>query len=278
MYFAGIDIGSTVTKIVIINEYEEICSLGIGPTGAEHRSFAGKVMNETLSQAGLSMDEILSVIATGYGRINVPFADTQVTELTCHAKGVFSIFPNVGTAIDIGGQDAKGMKIKKGKLVDFVMNDKCAAGTGRFLEVTADTLGINIERFGEISMQSTDRLKISSTCTVFAQQEMISYISQGVPVENILAGLHDAICSRVARMVHRLKIEPDIVLTGGVARNIGVVKAMKGKLGSEIFVPEDPIITGALGAALLGKESTMKAIEKGEVIQIKRRELDGCKK
>ena len=253
---------------------ESILACIVGPTGPEQRRLANKVMEEALQQAGLSFDEIDYVIATGYGRINVPFADRQITELTCHARGVASFFPTVRTAIDIGGQDAKGLKINDGRLVDFVMNDKCAAGTGRFLEVMADTLGLRLEDFGSTSLKSTTRVKISSTCTIFAQQEVISRISEGTPLEDILAGLHDAIAGRVARMVQRLKVEPDVVLTGGVAKNIGVVKAMKENLGCEVLVPKDPLLSGAIGAAILGKELTLKALAKGEPVLKKERRLE----
>jgi len=225
MYFAGVDIGSTMTKVVIMDEDEEICSRIVGPTGAEHRRLANKVMEEALKQANLPFDEISYVVATGYGRVNVPFADRQITELSCHAKGVSALFPNVRIAIDIGGQDAKGMKISHGNLVDFVMNDKCAAGTGRFLEVISDALGIKVEDLGTISLRSTNKAKISSVCTIFAQQEVVSYLSEGTPLEDIVAGLHDAIAGRVVRMIRRLKIEPDVVLTGGVGR-ISDVKSL----------------------------------------------------
>jgi len=235
---------------------------------------ANKVMEEALGQAGLSIDEIAYVIATGYGRINVPFADRQITELTCHARGVASFLPTVRLAIDIGGQDAKGLKIKDGKLTDFVMSDKCAAGTGRFLEVIATALGLRVEDLGDVSLKATDKVRISSMCTVFAQQEVTFHLSQGVPLENVVAGLHDAIASRVVRMVRRLKIEPDIVFTGGVAKNIGVVKALEENLSCQIFVPEDPLLSGALGAALLGKEITLKALATGEPIQKRERRLE----
>ena len=215
-----------MTKVVITDADGRICACVIGSTGAEHRRLANKVMQEALEQANLSFDEISYVIATGYGRINVPFADRQITELTCHAKGVVSFFPAVRIAIDIGGQDAKGLKISDGKLVDFVMNDRCAAGTGRFLEVIAHALGLKVEELGGISSKSTNKVEISSTCTVFAQQEVVSHLSEGVPLADIVAGLHEAIASRVTRMVRRLKIEPDVVFTGGVAKNIGVVKAV----------------------------------------------------
>jgi len=260
--------------VVIIDRDEEICAQVVSHTGAEHRRLANKVMEEALKQAGLSFAEISYVIATGYGRINVPFADRQITELTCHARGVASLFPNARLAIDIGGQDAKGLKINDGKLIDFVMSDKCAAGTGRFLEVLAATLGIKAEDLGSIALKSTSKVQISSTCTVFARQEIISCISEGIPLEDIVAGLHDAIASRVAGMVRRLKIEPDVVFTGGVAKNIGVVKALEEKLGCEVFVPEEPLLSGATGAALLGKEITLKALATGEPIQRGERRLD----
>ena len=268
------DLGSTMTKVVIVNSDEEMCASVTYHTGAEHRRMANKVMEEALEQAGLSIDEIAYVIATGYGRINVPFADRQITELTCHARGTASFLPTVRLAIDIGGQDAKGLKIKDGKLVDFVMSDKCAAGTGRFLEVIAAALGLGVEDLGDVSLKATDKVRISSMCTVFAQQEVTFHLSQGVPLENVVAGLHDAIASRVVRMVRRLKIEPDIVFTGGVAKNIGVIKALEENLGCQIFVPEEPLLSGALGAALLGKEITLKALAAGETIQKRERRLE----
>ena len=263
-----------MTKVVIINADGEVCSHVVGPSGAEHRRLANQVMRKALEQAQLSFDEVSCVIATGYGRINVPFADRQITELTCQAKGVSSLFPNVRLAIDIGGQDAKGLKIRDGKLIDFAMNDKCAAGTGRFLEVVASALGLKLEELGSISLKSTRKVEISSTCTVFARQEVVSRISDGVPIEDIVAGLHDAITSRVVRMVMRLKIEPDVVFTGGVARNIGVVEALEENLGCEVLVPEAPLLSGATGAALLGKELTLEVIAKGEPVPKKERRLE----
>lgn len=273
LYFAGIDLGSTMTKVVIIDEAGKIRARVESHTGAEHRRLANKVMEEALAQANLPFAEIDYVVATGYGRINVPFADRQITELTCHARGVFSLFPSVKTALDIGGQDAKGLKIKEGKLIDFVMNDKCAAGTGRFLEVIAKALGIKLEDLGNISLKSANRVSISNTCTIFAQQEVIAHLSEGIPLEDIVAGLHEAIASRAVGMLRRLKIEPDVVFTGGVAKNSGVVKAVRENLGGEVLVPEDPLISGALGAALLGKEIIQKALEKSEPVQRKERRL-----
>jgi len=274
LYFAGVDIGSTMTKVVLIDTTDSILSVIKGPTGPEHRQLANEVMKMALEQANLQLDDISYIVATGYGRVNVPFADNQITELSCHARGVSSIFPNVRTAIDIGGQDAKCMKIHNGKLVDFVMNDKCAAGTGRFLEVTAATLGIRLEDMGDISLKSTKKIQLSNLCTIFAQQEVVALLSRGERVEDIIAGLHLALAGRVAALARRLKIEPDVVLTGGVAKNIGMVKAMKESLGCELLVPEEPLLTGALGAAILARENYIKATSRGEALSIKSRRLE----
>ena len=274
LYFAGIDIGSTMTKVVLIGEDDSLRSVIKGPTGPEHRRLANEVMREALDKAGLSIDNISYIVATGYGRLNVPFADRQITELSCHARGVFSLFPDVRTAIDIGGQDAKCMKIAGGKLLDFVMNDRCAAGTGRFLEVTAAALGIKLEDMGDMSGRATRKIKISSMCTIFAQQEVVALLSQGEKPENILAGLHDALASRVAGLARRLGIQPDVVLTGGVAKNTGMVRAMRESLGLELLVPEEPLITGALGAAILAAEAYNKAASAGEILPPKSRRLE----
>ncbi len=273
LYFAGIDLGSTMTKVVIIDAGERVFSRVESHTGAEHRRLANKVMEEALALAGLPFPDIACVVATGYGRISVPFADRQITELTCHARGIASLFPGVKTALDIGGQDAKGMKLQGGKLVNFVMNDKCAAGTGRFLEVIARTLGLELGELGSISLQSTRRASISNTCTVFAEQEVTARLTEGVPVADIVAGLHHAIASRAVGMLRQLKVEPEVVFTGGVAKNSGVVRAVRENLGREVLVPEDPLISGALGAALMGKDIVRKALARGETVARKEREL-----
>jgi predicted CoA-substrate-specific enzyme activase len=273
-YFAGIDLGSTMTKLVVVDEEGNVRASVIHHTGAEHRRLANKVMEEALVQSGLSIDDITYIIATGYGRINVPFADRQITELTCHTRGVVNTLPTVKLAIDIGGQDSKGMKIKDGKLIDFAMNDRCAAGTGRFLEVFTSTLGIDIEDLGAVSLKSSGKAVISNVCTVFARQEVIAHISKGVPIEDIVAGLHDAVAARVARMVNALKIEPDVAFTGGVAKNAGMVKALEDNLGCTVFVPDEPLITGALGAALLAKDLALKSLAEGKPVRKGERQLD----
>ncbi len=260
-YFAGVDIGSTMTKVVIMNE--EVIASFIGPTGPEHRALANRVMEEALGKANLSLDDVTYVVATGYGRISVPFADKQITEISCHARGVSSLLPTVRTVIDIGGQDCKGIKLSNGKVVDFVMNDKCAAGTGRFLEVTAEALGVKLEELGELSLAAKNAVPISSTCTVFAEREVVDKLSAGIPLADIIAGLHEAITARIYGMVSRLKIEKDVAITGGGAKNVGLVKAFEAKLGYSVLIPPEPLLTGAIGAALLGKEITQQAIKSG---------------
>lgn len=253
MYTAGIDIGSTITKIVVQNE-SQIRSTVIVPTSPEHRRLAHQVMGSALADCGLSFEAIDYIVATGYGRINVPFADQQVTEITCHMRGVNWLFPNVRTIIDIGGQDSKGIRVKDGKLVDFIMNDKCAAGTGRFLEVIADVLGVKLEEIGPMSLRSENPAPISNLCTVFAEQEALLRLSEGASVEDILAGIHKANASRIYGMVGKIKIEKDVAITGGGARNIGLVKALEQRIGFPVVVPPEPLVTGALGAALIAGE------------------------
>jgi len=270
-YFAGVDIGSTMTKVVIMDE-ATLASV-IGPTGPEHRKLANRVMEEALGRAKLAFDEITYVVATGYGRINVPFADRQITEISCHARGIAHLLPEVRTVIDIGGQDSKGIKLRDGRAVDFVMNDKCAAGTGRFLEVAAESLGVSLEEMGRLSLEAENRVEISSTCTVFAAQEVVAKLSEGAALADIIAGLHEAIATRIYGMVRRLKIEREVALTGGGAKNIGLVKALEARLGFPALLPPEPLLTGAIGAALLGRDIVKEAEEKGEKLKISPRRL-----
>ncbi len=263
-----------MTKVVITAD-GTVRASSVRHTGPEHRREAHRVMEDALGQCGLHFAEIAYVVATGYGRMNVPFADRQITELSCHARGVASLFPNVRLAIDIGGQDAKALKITNGKLVDFAMNDKCAAGTGRFLEVVAATLGLKVEELGPLSLKATKHVSISSTCTVFAQQEIVARLSEGIAVADVVAGLHDAVASRVAKMASRLKVQPDVVFTGGVAKNAGVVKALEASLGCSVLVPADPLLSGALGAALLARETALDSIAKGKPAARAERRLEG---
>jgi predicted CoA-substrate-specific enzyme activase len=272
-YFAGIDVGSTMTKAVILNQ--GIIASIIGPTGPEQRRLANKVMEEALKQATLSLKAITYIVSTGYGRINVPFADKQFTEITCHAKGIIHLFPKTKTIIDIGGQDVKGIKIDSaGKVVDFVMNDKCAAGSGRFIEAIADALGVPLDQVGDLSLQSKSPAKISNICTVWAQQEVTASLAQGIAISDLLAGVHYSLADRICRMVNRLRVEEAVIVTGGGAKNRGLLKALSEQLGHKIVVPEEPLITGALGAALLGKEIVEKAKENHTPLETRERMLE----
>ena len=271
-YFAGIDIGSTMTKVVIMND--GIISSIIGPTGPEQRRLANRVMENALNQAGLPFEAITYLVATGYGRINVPFADKQVTEISCHAKGVAHLFPRCKTIIDIGGQDSKGITIDHGRPTDFVMNDKCAAGTGRFLEVIAEALGITIEDLGGMALKSKQPAQISNICTVFAEQEVVARLAEGVPLNDLVAGILESLASRISRMVNRLKVANEVVITGGGAKNAGLVKALSDKLGYATLVPPEPLITGAVGAALLGKDIVQKATKNSLPLERKKRSLE----
>jgi (R)-2-hydroxyacyl-CoA dehydratese activating ATPase len=261
-YFAGVDIGSTMTKVVIIGHGVET-SL-IGPTGPEHRRLANRVMEEALRQAHLRFDDLSYIVATGYGRINVPFADKQVTEITCHARGLSTLLPSARTVVDIGGQDTKGIKIKDGKVLNFVMNDKCAAGTGRFLEIIADSLGVRLTQLGELSLKAERATPISNTCTVFAEHEVTNQLANGETVPNLIAGVHEAMATRIFALVQKLKVERDIAITGGGAKNIGLVRALETKFGCPVLVPPEPLITGAFGAALIGREVYEKAMRLGQ--------------
>jgi len=262
-----------MTKTVIL-EARVIASV-IGPTGPEQRRLANRVMEEALRQAGLPFEAMTYIVSTGYGRINVPFADKQVTEISCHAKGVSSLFPQARTIIDIGGQDSKAINIdSQGRVTNFIMNDKCAAGSGRFVEVIADTLGLKLEQMGDLSLQSRQPAQISNICTIWAQQEVASRLAEGIPIPDLIAGVHRSLADRVARMVKRLKLQKDVVLTGGGGKNKGLVKALSEQLNCQILVPQEPLITGALGAALLGKDLYEKAMSKNQPLETKPRVLE----
>jgi predicted CoA-substrate-specific enzyme activase len=259
MYTCGIDVGSVSTEAVIllknndkINAGNKIISYVIIPTGANSKDAALKAFNDALMKASISKEEVSSIVATGYGRLNIPFANKNITEISCHAKGVLNYFPDTKTVIDVGGQDSKVIKLdQSGNPVDFLMNDKCAAGTGRFLEVMAQALEINLEHFSEIFINTKDKVDITSTCTVFAESEIVSLIGHGVDKNKIIKGLIYSIVNKIVIMVERLGFEEPVCMTGGVAKNLAVVKALEEKIGLKVNVPEEPQITGALGAAYL---------------------------
>ncbi len=253
MPVAGIDVGSLTAEVVIFEQ--DIVQSVIVPTGANSRGAAEKAMEQALGAAGLEKADLEFVVATGYGRISIDFADKRITEITCHGRGAYFLDPSVRTVIDIGGQDSKVILLgDSGRVLDFAMNDKCAAGTGRFLEVMAQALEVELENLAELSNQARETVSISSMCTVFAESEVVSLIARGLPREDIARGLHQAIADRTAGLVRRVGLEEKVMITGGVAKNKAVVKALNEKLNKKLIVPREPQIVGALGAALLARD------------------------
>ncbi|ADL07233.1 acyl-CoA dehydratase activase [Thermosediminibacter oceani] len=257
-YFAGIDSGSTSTNAVIIDENKNIISYSIIPTGPRAVESASKAFEIALNNAGLSKKDIASIVATGYGRVSIPFADRIVTEITCHGKGAFFIDNAIRTVIDIGGQDSKVIRLDdSGNVVDFVMNDKCSAGTGRFLEVMARTLGVPIDEMAKVHKEVKENITITSMCTVFAESEVISLIAQNKDQRDIIYALNKAVASKAVSLVERIGRKGKYMMTGGVAKNWGVVHAIESKLGEKLIIPPEPQIIGALGAALISLEGKL---------------------
>ncbi|MFN3283710.1 MAG: acyl-CoA dehydratase activase [Pseudothermotoga sp.] len=249
--FVGIDSGSTTTKIAVIDAEKRLVYKNVVKTGAYPAVTAKKLYDDVVEKFKTPRERIY-LVCTGYGRTALDFANEKITEITCHAKGVHFLMPKVRTIIDIGGQDSKVIKIEDGKVVEFAMNDKCAAGTGRFLEVMADVLDVPLQKIGGLSLQHSREIDISSVCTVFAESEVVSLRASGHKREDILYAIHKAIAKRIGAMYERVKGAPPVVLTGGVALNEGVKEALEKVLDIQITIPPEPILTGALGAAVMG--------------------------
>ena len=258
IYTLGIDIGSTASKCVMLADGKDIVaksliSVGAGTSGPQ------RAIDEVLESAGKKREEMAFVLATGYGRNSLMnYADKQMSELSCHAKGAHFLFPDVHTVIDIGGQDVKILQIEDGIMTNFAMNDKCAAGTGRFLDVMARVLEVDVKDLGRLGAMSTKYVGISSTCTVFAESEVISQLSMGTDKCDIINGIHKSVAGRVAGLAHRIGVRDQVVMTGGVAQNQGVVKALQDELGHEIHTSPLTQYNGALGAALFAFDKADK--------------------
>ena len=251
MITAGIDVGSRTTKVVILNN-EKWIGEKIKKTGANSIKKAEEVLDLALNSINLRKKDLDYIVATGYGRINVSFADEKITEITCHSLGAHKLFPNTQTIIDIGGQDSKVISLgDEGRVDDFVMNDKCAAGTGRFLEVMADKLEVSLEKIGELSLKTKEAANISSTCTVFAESEVISLVAEGLKKSKILRGLHKSIVKRLTAMICKVGLNKEVTMTGGVCHNDGVYKILEKELDLKINRPKKPQYVGAYGAAQL---------------------------
>ena len=255
MYAAGIDIGSTQTKCVILDENGGIRGRGLRVTGADVVRAGEEVLQKACEEAGIETHEVGYIIGTGYGRFRVASGDDQVTEISCHARGAVHLFPGTRTILDIGGQDTKAIRVnERGEVLDFSMNDKCAAGTGRFLAAAAEVMGMDISEIGPASLESTQTLKITNVCTVFVETEILNQLSRGRRREDILAGVHRSIASRSAGLLRRVGLESELTFTGGVARNPGMVKAVAERTGMAVNASEDSHFMGALGAALFARE------------------------
>lgn len=255
MLTVGIDVGSITAKAAVVRDGEVIADQLI-LTGYNARDAGEKIFEAIINASGIDRSSVEKIISTGYGRNSVTFADRAVTEITCHAMGAHHLNPAVRSVIDIGGQDSKAIAVdESGSVKDFAMNDKCAAGTGRFLEVMARALEVDLENFGQFSIEADQPAKISSLCTVFAESEVISLISRGEKRENIIAGIHESIAARVVAMAGRTGLKAPIMMTGGVAKNVGVVKALEKKIGLPIEVSPQSQVTGAIGAALLAQRA-----------------------
>jgi predicted CoA-substrate-specific enzyme activase len=254
MIVTGVDIGSLTAKAVVLRD-GEIVGRSLFPTGHDSRGAGRLALEGALEDAAVQFSDLDGLVATGYGRLSVDFTADQVTEITCHAKGAHHVVGDCRTVIDLGGQDSKAIAVDdRGKVVDFVMNDKCAAGTGRFLEVMASALGVGLDELGRLSLESDSPAQISSVCTVFAESEVVSRVAEGASKVDIIAGIHQAIASRISAMAARIPVKEIIVMSGGVARNQGVVAALEVKFKKDIVVPDMPQHMGALGAALIAAE------------------------
>ena len=255
MYVLGIDSGSTSTNAVIMDQDRKMKAFSVVRTGAKSGESAEKVLEDVLEKAGLSREDISWIVSTGYGRVSIPFADENVTEISCHGKGAHYFNPQIRTILDIGGQDSKAIKLSEnGEVKDFVMNDKCAAGTGRFLEMIARTLEVSLDELGAIALTSTEEIEITSMCSVFAESEVISLIANNKEKNDISNGVCNAIAGKAYGLLRRVGLEPGFMMTGGVAKNPGVVRAVEKKLGEKLYICEEPEIVGATGAALYALE------------------------
>ena len=261
MLVCGIDVGARTSEVVLLDpaapdEFAyRIADSGHDPAGTGRRLF-----DAILAERGIRPDGVAYTVATGYGRGALPFATEAVTEITCHARGVRHLVPDVRTVIDIGGQDSKVIVLgDDGSVVDFAMNDRCAAGTGRFLEMIARTLELRTAELAAVAAQATRPAEISSMCAVFGETEVVGLLAKGTPRADVVAGVHQSVASRVAALASRLAVGPPVVFTGGVAKNGAMADALRKTLGLDLTIPPEPQITGALGAALLAAERARRA-------------------
>ncbi len=255
---AGVDVGSTQTKAVIIDEDRRIAARALVETGANVVQAAQNAFESALRAGGVREEEVEYVVGTGYGRYKVTFGNTQVTEISCHGRGAVHMFPDTRTVVDMGGQDTKAISVSAaGEVLDFCMNDKCAAGTGRFLGAAASALDIPIDQLGPTALRGERPVRITTTCTVFAESEVLSWLGKGKKIEDILLGVHQSIAARSAGLLRRVGINEKVTFTGGVARNLAMIATLEERLGTKVNVSDDSHFMGALGAALFALDHVL---------------------
>ncbi len=254
-YVAGIDIGSTFSKVVILDGQATVAAQSVIPSIGSYRSAAERVLQEGLSKSGLKFEDLVHIVTTGIGAASVPYPNQPITEIACVGKGVNYFFPSARTVIEVGGQSSWIIRLtEKGKASDFVTSEKCAAGSGRFLQVIARVLQVRLEDIGELSLKSKNRVTFTTSCAVFSESEAVSRVAEGAGVEDILAGVHYSIATKIASLAGRVKLEKDCVMIGGGAKDIGLVKSIEDILGVSLLIPEEPRTTIAFGAALIARE------------------------
>ena len=254
-YFGGVDVGSTQTKAILIDETGKVVGRALLDMETSMITVADDAFKAALVDAGINREDVVRVAGTGYGRYNVSFGDEQATEISCHARGAVALFPNTRTVIDIGGQDTKAIAVKPdGQVADFTMNDKCAAGTGRLLGAASYALEMKLGDLGALAMKSRNPVRITTTCTVFAESEIISHLAKGILPEDVLMGVHQAITSRCVALARRVGINSEVTFTGGVSRNVAIVDLIEKAVKMKINVSPDAHFCGALGAALMARE------------------------
>jgi len=253
-HILGIDMGSIFSKAVICAN-QSVTAFVIHPSGGNYKETAERVITEALRKANLSFEEISYTVATGYGASSVPLFNDTVTDIFCQGKGIYHLFPSVRTVIDIGGHLSRVIKLDDaGRVTDFVLNEKCAGGSGRFLQIIARILQINIDEIGKLSLKSQKPVDFNTGCAVFAESEALSRIAAGALKEDILAGIHKAISSKIINMIERVELAGDCALTGGGAKDIGLIKTLEDSLGMSLLVPQEPQLSAALGAAVIAWE------------------------
>ncbi len=261
-FAAGVDVGSTQTKAVMMEESAGIVGRALVDTGANVSKAAENAFRALCAEVSIDPRDVGFVVGTGYGRYKIAFGNAQMTEISCHARGAHHVFSNTRTVIDMGGQDSKAIRVgATGEVLDFVMNDKCAAGTGRFLANAADVLNLSLDEIGPLSLNASRPVKITTVCTVFVESDILSYLAHGKKAPDILSGVHQAIARRTISLARRISLEPAITITGGVARNVGMVKALEEVLNTPLQVSTDSHFIGAIGAALFALEKLDQSFE-----------------